>query len=67
MSKKVIHVRLFWMPMKDIFLLCVDFDFNVLIGKMLVSFYEATVFCDLRRLNNTFRFLISLFSNAWTA
>lgn len=50
--------------MKYIFSIFVDFDFNVIIGKMLISFYVATVFCDLCKLHSIFRFLISLFSNA---
>ena len=50
--------------MEYIFLICVDFDFNVIIGKMLISFYAAAVLCDPGRLHSIFRFLISLFLNA---
>lgn len=50
--------------MKYVFLICVDFDFNVIIGKMLISFYAAIVLCAPHRLRSIFRSLISSFSNA---
>lgn len=43
--------------MKYVFL--TDFDFNIIIGKMLISLCVATALCDLIRLHNIFQFLIS--------
>lgn len=42
--------------MKYISLIFLDFYFSVIIGRILISFYVATVLCDLRRLRSVFRF-----------